>query len=421
MEKGRIHCIGVGGIGLSALAQYFVHEGYRVSGTDQSASKITTLLQTKGVSVEIGHHPEMITTDIEKIFYTQALSDSDPELSLALELGIPTFTYAQGLGMISQKKKTIAVAGSHGKTSTTAMIAHVLREAKKEPTVIVGSLLAKDGTNFISGTSDLFVVESCEYKKSFLEINPWIAVVTNIDNDHLDYYGTIENLVAAFRMFVEKVPEDGFIIIDTKLPYIKDILISVRGRVVDVSSLPFDFSLLVPGEHMRKNARLAAAVAEKISVQKEDAKKYLETFSGTWRRSEYKGTTQKGALVFDDYGHHPTEIKVTLKGFREKYRDKKIYVLFQPHLFSRTKLLFNDFIESFFDADVVYIAPIYAARENDPGGISSEMLVSSLQKKGLSAHLYTEADFKILQDLSSDSVLITLGAGDMNKVAEMLV
>jgi UDP-N-acetylmuramate--alanine ligase len=264
-------------------------------------------------------------------------------------------------------------------------------------------------------------VESCEYKKSFLEIDPWIAVLTNIDNDHLDYYGTIENLVATFKTFVEKVPEDGFIIIDASLPYMKDILVSVRGTVIDISDKSFDFNLLVPGEHMKKNARLAAAVAEHISVPYGDAKKYLETFAGTWRRSEYIGTTKGGALIFDDYGHHPTEIRATLNGFREKYDDKKIVVLFQPHLYSRTKLLFNDFIESFSDADTVYIAPIYAAREDDPGDISSQILVYAMQQKAVNALLYTNHDFETLIHLSSDAVLITLGAGDMNKIAEKLV
>jgi UDP-N-acetylmuramate--alanine ligase len=200
----------------------------------------------------------------------------------------------------------------------------------------------------------------------------------------------------------------------------QDILVSVRGTVIDVSDKSFDFNLLVPGEHMKKNARLAAAVAEHISVPYVNAKAYLETFAGTWRRSEYIGTTKDGALIFDDYGHHPTEIQVTLKGFREKYADKKIVVLFQPHTFSRTKLLFNDFAESFFDADTVYVAPIYAAREDDPGDISSQILVYAMQQKGVNALLYTEQDFEILADLSFDSVLITLGAGDMNKVAEVL-
>ncbi len=421
MEKERIHCIGIGGIGLSALAQYFAHLGFEVSGSDQVESKISRLLEGKGIKVTIGHHPELVTSDLRQVFYTAALPDSDPELMRARELGIPTYTYAQGLGMISKNKKTIGVAGSHGKTSTTAMIAHILREGKKDPTVIVGSLLAKDGTNFISGASEFFVIESCEYKRSFLEIDPWIAVVTNIDNDHLDYYGTIENLVATFKTFVEKVPEDGFMVVDATLPYMKDILANVRGTVIDVSDKSFDFNLLVPGEHMKKNARLAAAIAEHISLPYADAKSYLETFAGTWRRSEYIGLTHGGALVFDDYGHHPTEIRVTLKGFREKYADKKIVVLFQPHLFSRTKLLFNDFIESFFDADTVYIAPIYAAREDDPGDISSQILVYALQQKSVNALLYTDQDFGTLADLSSDSVLITLGAGDMNKVAEKIV
>lgn len=421
MEKGRIHCIGIGGIGLSALAQYFLHLGYEVSGSDRSESKVTRLLQRKGITVSIGHYPELITSDLGQVFYTVALPETDPELTRARELGIATYTYAQGLGMVSKNKKTIAVAGTHGKTSTTAMIAHILREGKKDPTVIVGSLLAKDGTNFISGASEFFVVESCEHKRSFLEIDPWIAVVTNIDNDHLDYYGTIENLVATFKTFVEKVPEGGFIVVDATLPYMKDILVDVKGTVIDVSDKSFDFNLLVPGEHMKKNARLAAAVAEHISVPYADAKKYLETFGGTWRRSEYIGVTQGGGLVFDDYGHHPTEIQVTLKGFKEKYIDKKIVVLFQPHTFSRTKLLFNDFTVSFSDADIVYVAPIYAAREEDPGDISSQILVYAMQQKGVNALLYTEDDFVKLQNLSDDSVLITLGAGEMNKIAEALV
>jgi UDP-N-acetylmuramate--alanine ligase len=420
MKKGRIHCIGIGGIGLSALAQYFKHEGYEVSGTDQSDSRVITLLKSKGIDVAIGHHPEFITEDIERVYYTAALSDTDPELIRTQELNIPAYTYAQGLGMISKNKKTIAVAGSHGKTSTTAMIAHILREGKKDPTVIVGSLLGKDGTNFISGTNDLFVVEACEYKKSFLEIDPWIAVVTNIDNDHLDYYGTIENLVAAFKTFVEKVPKDGYIVVDRTLPYMEVILQSVQGTIIDVSERSYDFNLLVPGEHMQKNARLGAVVSELVSIPYTDAKKYLETFAGTWRRSQYVGTTTKGALIFDDYGHHPTEIKVTLKGFKQKYNEKKIIVLFQPHLFSRTKLLFNDFIESFFDVDTVYVAPIYAAREVDSGDISSQMLVSAMQQKGIKAFLYSDEDFKVLTNLTDDSILITLGAGSMNSIGESL-
>lgn len=420
MKKGRIHCIGIGGIGLSALAQYFKHEGYEVSGTDQSDSKITALLGTKDINVFIGHHPELITNDIEQVFYTAALLDNDPELVRAQELNIPTYTYAQGLGMISKNKKTIAIAGSHGKTSTTAMVAHILREGKKDPTVIVGSLLGKDGTNFLSGKNELFVVESCEYKKSFLEIDPWIAVVTNIDNDHLDYYGTIENLIATFKTFVEKVPEGGYIIVDRTLPYMEEILQSVQATVIDVSGRSYDFNLLVPGEHMKKNARLGAVVAELISIPYSDAKKYLETFAGTWRRSQYVGITHKGALIFDDYGHHPTEIRATLKGFKEKYSDKKIIVLFQPHLFSRTKLLFNDFVESFYDVDTVYVAPIYAAREADPGDISSQILVLAMQQKGVKVILYSEKDIETFANLADDSILITLGAGSMNTIGESL-
>ena len=222
------------------------------------------------------------------------------------------------------------------------------------------------------------------------------------------------------KTFVEKVPKDGYIIVDRTLPYIEEILQSVQATVIDVSGRSYDFNLLVPGEHMKKNARLGAVVAELISIPYADAKKYLETFAGTWRRSQYVGATHKGALIFDDYGHHPTEIKVTLKGFKEKYSDKKIIVLFQPHLFSRTKLLFNDFIESFYDVDTVYVAPIYAAREIDPGDISSQILVLAMQQKGVRALLYSDKDFETLANLADDSILITLGAGSMNSIGESL-
>lgn len=421
MKKGRIHCIGIGGIGLSALAQYFKHEGYEVSGTDQSESKITALLGAKGINVAIGHHPELITGDIEQVFYTAALPDNDPELLCARELGIPTYTYAQGLGEISRSKKTIAIAGSHGKTSTTAMIAHIFQQAAKDPTVIVGSLLSQSGTNFIAGKSDIFVVEACEYKKSFLEISPLVAVITNIDNDHLDYYGTMENLVATFRDFVERVPEDGYIVVDTTFPYMQDILTSAKARIVDVSNLSSAFDLKVPGGHMQKNARLATEVASIFGVSEEVSKIALTTFSGTWRRSEYIGMTKNGAIVFDDYGHHPTEIQVTLDGFKSKYSDKKIVVLFQPHLYSRTKLLFNDFVNAFESASEIYIAPIYAAREQDPGDIRSEMLIDALTSRGKNVKKFTDDSVLELAEKTEDSVIISLGAGEMNLVAEKLI
>lgn len=421
MEKGRIHCIGIGGIGLSALAQYFLHNGYKVTGTDSTESKITYLLRSKGIEINIGNTAEDITKDIQTIFYTAALDNNHPGLVKARELQIPMFTYSQGLGLISKNKKTIAIAGSHGKTSTTAMVAHVLRNAGKDPSVIIGSLLAKDGTNFIAGESDLFVVEACEYKKSFLDINVSIAVITNIDNDHLDYYGTMNNLIATFKAFVEKVPEDGFIVVDRSLPYMDQILSDVKGTIVDVSKDSHDFELLVPGEHMKKNARLAAKVASLLTVPTDDAKEYLQTFESTWRRSQYIGITQNGALVFDDYGHHPTEIQTTLEGFRQKYQDKKIVVIFQPHLFSRTKILFNDFLDSFHAIDTLFVAPIYAAREEDTKDISSAMLVDGLIEKGVNAKLYKEEDFVLLQQSSADTIIITLGAGEMNKVSEALV
>ena len=417
----RIHCIGIGGIGLSALAQYYQSLGYDVTGSDMQASKVTDMLVSHGIRVMFGHDAAYIAGDIESIFYSPAIPENNVELVAARAQNIPTYTYPQGLGMISKLKKTIAIAGTHGKTSTTAMIAHVLRTAHIDPTVIVGSLLAQDGTNFITGKSDVFVVEACEFKRSFHELSPWIAVITNIDNDHLDYYGTIENVVEAFRVFVEKVPSDGYVIVDRTLPYIESMLVGVSAHIIDVSSKSKDFELQIPGEHMRGNARLASAVAQMFDVEEANSTEILKTFAGTWRRSEYKGMTIGGAMVFDDYGHHPTEIRTTLAGFRERYQDKKIIVIFQPHLYSRTKILFHDFVNAFASVDEVYVAPIYAAREVDDGTITSDMLIEAIQKKGKTAYIFTDTNITTFKSAGINTVIITLGAGEMNLVAEKIV
>ncbi len=417
MKEIHIHCIGIGGIGLSALAQYYLNSKARVTGSDVQTSKVTEMLQAKGISVFIGHSASHVTSDITQIFYSPAIPETNVELVAARALGIPTYTYPEGLGMISKNKKTIAVSGTHGKTSTTAMIADILVHAEKSPTVIVGSLLTDQGTNFIAGTSDLFVVEACEFKRSFHELSLYILVITIIDNDHLDYYGSMENLVQAFKELAEKVPSDGYIVIDKTLPYMNEVCAEVRGKVIDVSTQDSEFKLRVPGAHMRSNARIAVQVASLLGISHEESKKTVETFAGTWRRSEYKGITKNGAQVFDDYGHHPTEIRVTLAGFREKYPEKKIVCIFQPHLYSRTHLLFTDFVRSFSDVDTLYIAPIYAAREQDERIVSSEMLIDVIRQQGIETHTFVGNELSVFKNMDEDTIIITLGAGEMNLVA----
>lgn len=421
MKDVRIHCIGIGGIGLSALAQYYSHMGADVSGSDVRASKVTEMLESRGIAVHIGHSADNITSDISHVFYSPAVLDTNPELVFARSKGIPTHTYPEGLGFISKNMKTIAIAGTHGKTSTTAMVAHILDSVGKSPTVIVGSLLAKQGTNFIAGTSDLFVVEACEFKRSFHELSPFIVVITNIDNDHLDYYGSMENLVQAFKELVQKIPAGGYIVLDRTLPYINEVCEQVVATIIDVSTQNTEFALRVPGAHMRSNARLAAHVGLLFGISLEESKKILETFAGTWRRSEFKGVTSGGAYVFDDYAHHPTEIRATLAGFREKYSAKKIVCIFQPHLYSRTHLLFTDFSHSFSDVDALYIAPIYAAREQNEGIVSSEMLIDAIQEQGIDTCAFSEFILEKCKTMDKDTIIITLGAGEMNLIAEKII
>jgi UDP-N-acetylmuramate--alanine ligase len=305
------------------------------------------------------------------------------------------------LHVVTEGKYTIAITGTHGKTTTTAMIGEMLLGLGKDPSIIVGSLL-KDknrienpdasvgaGSNLVVGKSDLFVVEGCEYRRSFLNISPKILVITNIEPDHLDYYKDIDEIEKAFCEMMVKVPNDGAIILNKKELEKSTVLVQCYTeatkrdvRVVDymeyVEKVP---KLKIPGLHNRKNAACALAVAEILHIDSASAQEKLTDFSGTWRRFDFKGTTSNGVLVYDDYAHHPTEIMATLSGARELFKDKKLVVIFQPHLFSRTKSLFKEFSESFADADEIILLPIYKAREVDDGTVSSKQLMEEMKKK----------------------------------------
>lgn len=416
----NIYCIGIGGVGLSALARYFKEQGFSVSGSDAGESRLTEGLQKEGISVHIGQRAENISDKIDCVFYSVAVKEDNPELARVRELQIPVFTYAEGLGYISSTKKTIAVAGTHGKTTTTAMVAGIMRDAGLDPTVIMGSLLSQEGTNFIAGKGEYFLVEACEYNRSFLELSPYIAVITNIDNDHLDYYGSLEGIIDGFFSFTQKIVPGGFLVVNTEAKNIDTLLEKPVSAAVFDYVAKQRFNLLVPGEHMQENARAAFAVGKLLDLKDDEIVKSLEQFPGTWRRSEFKGTTKNGVLVYDDYGHHPTEIKATLEGFRAKYPTQKIAVLFQPHLYSRTKLLFNDFVTSFDVVDTIYVAPIYAAREPKDETITSQMIVDALMARGKDAKLFLP-DTTVLVGLGEGDLLITLGAGEMYKEGEKLL
>ncbi len=419
-----VHFIGIGGIGVSAVALLFLDRGATVSGSDRDASLITEKLRDGGAIIFIGHDAEHVPVDCDLVVYSPAVQENNPELIIARERGIATYSYPEALGLISKGMRTVAVSGTHGKTTTTAMIAEILIAAQKSPTVIVGSLL-NSGTNFVHGDSNIFVVEACEYKRSFLNLAPEILVITNIDNDHLDYYKDIADIQSAFHELAMKVPADGAIVCDPNDARVQPVLIDISAKIIDYTKEVLNIALAVPGDHNIKNAKVALAVARIFEVPQVDAEHALALFQGTWRRMELKGETADGVIVYDDYAHHPTEIKASLQGFRSKFPDSRIRVVFQPHLYSRTKLLLNDFTESFGDANEVIVAHIYAAREEPDPEISSEILAQAIadHQKSVGLRVWAMSDFPAIETYLRDTaqkgdIVVTMGAGDVNKVGE---
>lgn len=434
----KVHFIGIGGIGVSAIARMMLAEGKEVSGSDISASPITEELQNLGAKIFFGHSAENVGNGVDLVVYTPAVNDDNPELQKAKELNIPTLSYPEVLGLVFKDKYTVAVSGAHGKTTTTAMIGKILIDAGFEPTIIVGSLLKDSnppssrfhrdyggrGSNFVAGKSKYFVVEACEYKKSFLNLEPKIIIITNIDNDHLDYYGSLENIKKAFSEFAAKLGEDGYLVCDSEDEKLTKVVKNTKAKIINYTKVAADFNLKIPGAHNIKNAQAAMSVAEILKIDKSLATNSLNNFSGTWRRFEYKGETKNGALVYDDYGHHPTEIKATLKGVREFFGDKKIWCVFQPHLYSRTKMLLEDFGKSFKNADEVLLADIYAAREPKDKSINSKILAKKIMTNGGQA-VYFDSFEKITNFLKEKNkngdMIITMGAGDVYKIGESLL
>ncbi len=441
-QSKTVHFIGIGGIGTSAIARMFLLEGKSVSGSDMAESEVTQALRKFGAVIAIGEDAKNVSDNCDLVIYTIAILKDHLELVEAKKRGIPVLSYPEALGIISKDKYTIAITGTHGKTTTTAMVAKILTDAGLDPTVIIGSFLLQsplekgalhsdagglsttrkttpasaDGgtpfikgvrTNFIAGKSKYLVVEGCEYRRSFLNLHPHILVITNIDADHLDYYKDLDDIKSAFKELADKLPSDGILIDDSR-------------AVV----LPEGFKLKIPGAHNIQNAKSALAVARALGIPDESACKSLAEFRGTWRRFEYRGKAENGALVYDDYGHHPTEIEATLQGARELFPTQRIVVVFQPHLYSRTKDHLARFGTCFTRADEVILLPIYPAREINPGDINSRMVVDEIKKNGKSAHYadtFAESASLALELSGTGDVILTLGAGETNKVADRLV
>ena len=462
-KTNTVHFVGVGGIGTSAIARMFVLEGKRVSGSDMAEGEVTKALQEVGVVVYVGDAKSNLPADCDLVIYTIAIPKDHPELVEAKKRRIPILSYPEALGIISKEKYTIAITGTHGKTTTTAMVAKILIDAGMDPTVIVGSflldvppLLSKEGqgavttpsesppwkggearrTNFVAGKSKYLVVEGCEYCRSFLNLHPNILVITNIDADHLDYYKDMEDIVSAFVELSRKLPNDGYLILDSHAPNVQAVVKQSHTQNGDFAALklPEGFKLHIPGAHNLLNAKAALAVAKVLDIPDKQALRSLSAFRGTWRRFEYRGKAKNGALVYADYGHHPTEIEATLRGTRELFPlnkvsasgglSPKIVVVFQPHLYSRTKQHLQGFGVAFKGATNVILLPIYPAREEDPGGIDSQMVVDEVKKNGKNAHLvktFDEAAKLAVELCGAGDVIVTLGAGETNKVADILV
>jgi UDP-N-acetylmuramate--alanine ligase len=424
----KAHFIGIGGIGVSAIARLLLIEGKEVTGSDRSSSPVTAMLQKLGARINFGHKEENLEDETDLVVHTIAVDQSNPELAKAHNLGIKTLSYPQVLGALSEEKYTIAVSGTHGKTTTTAMIGKILLDTDRDPTIVVGSLMRGPMSNLVVGESNLFVVEACEYRRSFLNLHPKIVVITNIDNDHLDYFRDIDDIKSAFAEFVAKLGPKDYLVCNKGDDRLWGIISKAKCIIVDYSQnrRAGDLSLKVVGEHNVENAKAALSVAEILEIDTEAAGKALEGFAGTWRRFEFKGETKGGAMVYDDYAHHPTEIRATLKGARNFFKDKKIFAAFQPHLYSRTKLLLDDFAKSFDDVDVVLVPDIYAAREPEDFGISSEDLVREIiknttGKKIIYSKTLGETQKYLEENCGADSVIITMGAGDISGVSDRLI
>ncbi|MFT5849307.1 MAG: UDP-N-acetylmuramate--alanine ligase [Patiriisocius sp.] len=421
----KTHFVGVGGIGMSGLARLYLHEGATVSGSDMTETENTKKLEKEGVAISYEQVAENISSrsELELVVYTEAMAADHPELVAARNAGIRTVNYFEALGEVANEYYLIAVAGTHGKTTTTAMLIDILEEDSFDPTAIVGSLRTKTGSNFRAGKSKYFVVEACEYKRDFLTLVPDVLVITNIELDHTDYYKDLEDVQSAFSELVNMVPEEGAIITLATHPNIHPVLENAQAKIFDYKIEIFrSLALKQPGLHNRMNAGAARAAALVLGADKNIIGEALENFAGTARRFEYKGECN-GAKVYDDYAHHPTAIELAIAGARELYPERKVTVVFQSHTYSRTHELYDGFVDSLAKADRVLMTPIYAAREENESGVSAEKLSQAIATKGTESsffHTLDAAGLAVIESVSSDDVVLVMGAGDITNVATQL-
>ena len=446
----HIHFVGIGGIGMSGIAELLLNLGYKVSGSDLKLSHITRRLEKKGAKVFQGHAKDQVQ-NANVVVTSSAIAGENPEVVQARELGMPIIPRAEMLAELMRIKYSIAVSGAHGKTSTTSMISQILNTAGLDPTVIIGGLLQGLDTNALHGSGDFIVAEADESDGSFLKYAPAIAAVTNIDLEHLDFYDGIEDIKDKFVQFINSVPFYGLAILCLDNEHIQNILPRVKVRHItygmtaqsDLQARDISFEggrakftvfsketrlgeilLNIAGQHNILNAMAGVATGLELNIPFETIKKALEEIQGVKRRLEIKGK-KKGITVMDDYGHHPTEIMATLTAVRESYPDKRLIVAFQPHRYTRTQALFHDFTRAFYQSDVLLVLPIYAASEAPIDGVDAGALVEGIRAHGHKdvtlAPDFTQALSMVTHKAKKGDMILTLGAGDIYTLGEKLV
>jgi UDP-N-acetylmuramate--alanine ligase len=446
-KEYHIYFVGIGGIGMSGIAEILLKLGYQVSGSDMKKTDITTRLESLGCTIYDGHRAEQIE-GANVVVTSTAIKKDNPEVIAAKKAYIPIIPRAEMLAELMRLKYSIAVAGAHGKTSTTSITAAVLEKGGLDPTVVIGGVLKSVGSNAMHGMGDFIVAEADESDGSFLKFSPSIAIVTNIDREHLDHYDSLNSIKKAFVNFIARVPFYGLSILCIDSEWVQDILPEIKGRYTtyglntradyQARAISFegtkshfsvyyldeklgDITLNLPGVHNVTNCLASIAVGCELNIPFKTIKCALETIQGVKRRLELKGEID-GITVVDDYGHHPTEIKATLLAARESWPDKRIVAVFQPHRFTRTQALFDEFTRAFYNSDKLLVLPIYPAGETAIPGVDSNSLCEKIIELGHQDTTFVEdlnqAVSLLLPELRSDDLLLTLGAGNVLRVGE---
>jgi UDP-N-acetylmuramate--alanine ligase len=450
LKKYHIHFVGIGGIGMSGIAELLLNLGYRVSGSDVKPSDITANLRQLGGVIHVGHRAEQIT-GADVVVVSSAIDDRNPEVAAARQAAIPVIPRAEMLAELMRLKYSVAIAGAHGKTTTTSLVSGVLDSGGLDPTVVIGGKLKSIGRNAVLGKGDFIVAEADESDGSFLKFSPAIAVVTNIDREHMDFYQDLEAIKKVFLDFIDRIPFYGLAVLclDNEplqglLPHIKKRLTTYgqstqadyQAREITFGEMKSHFTVIhrgedlgqfvlaMPGMHNVYNALAAIAVGLELDIPLPDIKRSLASAEGVQRRMEIKGEVN-GIVVVDDYGHHPTEIQVTLEAVKDNWPERRKVVVFQPHRYTRTQALLEDFTRSFNNSDFLVVLPIYAASEAPISGVSGEILGRCIRAHGHRNVICVDSLERCVdyleQTLVPGDLLLTLGAGDVYRVGELLL